>query len=119
MLDRRNNRTCETGRFELIHKGTPVPVPIYVGIDLRVEGKTYKGTKHSNSKLPAVTTDPEDSDLLSDSSHDNTRLTVDVLPIQPLQRAKIQERPPSVAAGMILVPLHRFDSTRLDSARQA
>jgi hypothetical protein len=40
MIDRRYNRTADTGRFELIHKGTPVPVPIYVGIDLRIEGKT-------------------------------------------------------------------------------
>ena len=38
MIDRKYNRTCDIGRFELIHKGTPVPVPIYVGIDLRVEG---------------------------------------------------------------------------------
>lgn len=39
MIDRRYNRTADTGRFEMIHRGTPVPVPIYVGIDLRVEGK--------------------------------------------------------------------------------
>ncbi len=39
MIDRKYNRTADTGRFELIHRGTPVPVPIYVGIDLRVEGK--------------------------------------------------------------------------------
>ena len=39
MIDRKYNRTSDTGRFELIHKGTPVPVPIYVGIDLRVEGQ--------------------------------------------------------------------------------
>jgi hypothetical protein len=39
MIDRKYNRTCDTGRFELIHKGTTVPVPIYVGIDLRVEGR--------------------------------------------------------------------------------
>ena len=39
MIDRRYHRTADTGRFEMIHRGTPVPVPIYVGIDLRVEGK--------------------------------------------------------------------------------
>ena len=39
MIDRKYNRTADTGRFELVHRGTPVPVPIYVGIDLRVEGK--------------------------------------------------------------------------------
>lgn len=45
MIDRKYNRTADTGRFELIHKGTPVPVPIYVGIDLRVEGKNRKTIK--------------------------------------------------------------------------
>ncbi|CAF2430806.1 unnamed protein product [Rotaria sp. Silwood2] len=49
MIDRRYNRTADTGRFELIHKGTPVPVPIYVGIDLRVEGKTCKTGRTSNN----------------------------------------------------------------------
>jgi hypothetical protein len=39
MLDRKYNRTTDTGRFELVHKGISVPVPIYVGIDLRVEGE--------------------------------------------------------------------------------
>jgi len=39
MIDRKYNRTADTGRFELIHRGTCVPIPIYVGIDLRVEGK--------------------------------------------------------------------------------
>jgi hypothetical protein len=39
MIDRKYNRTADTGRFELMHRGIPVPVPIYVGIDLRVEGK--------------------------------------------------------------------------------
>jgi len=42
MIDRKYNRTADIGRFELIHKGTPVPVPIYVGIDLRVEGEKEK-----------------------------------------------------------------------------
>jgi hypothetical protein len=44
MIDRKYNRTADIGRFELIHKGTPVPVPIYVGIDLRVEGEKEKKT---------------------------------------------------------------------------
>ncbi|CAF4970836.1 unnamed protein product [Rotaria socialis] len=49
MIDRKYNRTADTGRFELIHKGTPVPVPIYVGIDLRVEGKTFKTGRSANN----------------------------------------------------------------------
>ena len=39
MIDRKYSRSNDTGRFELIHKGPPVAVPSYVGIDLRVEGK--------------------------------------------------------------------------------
>ncbi|CAF1538502.1 unnamed protein product [Rotaria magnacalcarata] len=49
MIDRKYNRTVDTGRFELIHRGTPVPVPIYVGIDLRVEGKTFKTGRPANN----------------------------------------------------------------------
>ncbi|CAF0803535.1 unnamed protein product [Rotaria sordida] len=49
MIDRKYNRTADTGRFELIHKGTSVPVPIYIGIDLRVEGKTCKTGRTSNN----------------------------------------------------------------------
>jgi len=53
MIDRKYNRTADTGRFEMIHRGTPVPVPIYVGIDLRVEGKTCKtGRPVVNNPLP-------------------------------------------------------------------
>lgn len=45
MIDRKYNRTADTGRFELIHKGAPVPIPIYVGIDLRVEGNNRQVNK--------------------------------------------------------------------------
>ncbi|UJR37974.1 hypothetical protein I4U23_030656 [Adineta vaga] len=54
MIDRRYNRSADTGRFELIHRGTPVPVPIYVGIDLRVEGKICKTGRPTNN-APAMT----------------------------------------------------------------
>lgn len=40
MIDRKYNRSNDLGRFELIYKGQPVAVPSYVGIDLRIEGKT-------------------------------------------------------------------------------
>ena len=43
MIDRKYNRTADTGRFELIHRGTTVPVPIYVGMELRLEGRTKTG----------------------------------------------------------------------------
>ena len=42
MIDRKYNRTADTGRFELIHRGAPVAVPTYIGIDLRVEGKSIE-----------------------------------------------------------------------------
>jgi hypothetical protein len=44
----------------LIHKGTPVPVPIYVGMELRVEGKTCKTgrTHHNSTKIVAPVSAP-------------------------------------------------------------
>ncbi len=60
IIDRKYNRSNDTGHFELIHKGTPVPVPIYVGMDLRVEGKTCKTgrTPHNNTKILAPVSAP-------------------------------------------------------------
>ncbi|CAF3201071.1 unnamed protein product [Rotaria socialis] len=68
IIDRKYNRVNDTGRFELIHKGLPVPVPIYIGIDLRIEGKTCKtnrthnnnsntnGTHNNNNNNATITT---------------------------------------------------------------
>lgn len=60
MIDRKYNRTTDTGRFELIHKGTPVPVPIYVGMELRVEGKVCKTgrVQNTNTKIIAPVSAP-------------------------------------------------------------
>jgi len=49
MIDRKYNRTADTGRFELIHRGATVAVPTYIGIDLRVEGKPCKTGRASNN----------------------------------------------------------------------
>ncbi|KAM9277196.1 LOW QUALITY PROTEIN: tubulin tyrosine ligase 3-like [Morus bassanus] len=38
VIDRRDNPTCPTGAFELIYKEAAVPVPLYVGLKLMVEG---------------------------------------------------------------------------------
>ncbi|XP_074770697.1 tubulin monoglycylase TTLL3 [Athene noctua] len=38
VIDRRDNPACPTGAFELIYKDTAVPVPVYVGLKLMVEG---------------------------------------------------------------------------------
>lgn len=44
----------DMGRFELIHKGIPVAVPNYVGIDLRVEGKTYRAGRNNNANAKST-----------------------------------------------------------------
>ncbi|CAF1150656.1 unnamed protein product [Rotaria sordida] len=86
IIDRKYNRTNDTGRFELIHKGLPVPVPIYVGIDLRIEGKPCKtsriqnnhsninNTHHNNTTITAPVSAPPQISLEKDFStnHDLT-----------------------------------------------
>lgn len=42
IIDRKYNRNADTGRFELIYKASPVTVPNYVGIDLKIDGFSYK-----------------------------------------------------------------------------
>ncbi|KAM9654979.1 tubulin tyrosine ligase 3-like isoform 2-T2 [Morphnus guianensis] len=42
VIDRRDDPTCPTGAFELIYKEAAVPVPLYVGLKLMVEGCSLK-----------------------------------------------------------------------------
>ncbi|CAF0755371.1 unnamed protein product [Adineta steineri] len=72
MIDRRYNRTADTGRFELIHRGTPVPVPIYVGIDLRVEGKICRtGRPAFNPPVTTTTTTTQNNNNNNNNTNNN------------------------------------------------
>ena len=59
VLDRKYTRSNDTGRFELVHKGPPVTVPIYIGIDLRVEGKTCKANRTTTKISAPVSAPPQ------------------------------------------------------------
>lgn len=48
IIDRKSNKNCDTGRFELIHKAMTVPQPNYIGIDLKIDGQAYKKHHYSN-----------------------------------------------------------------------
>ncbi|XP_052631698.1 tubulin tyrosine ligase 3-like [Harpia harpyja] len=58
VIDRRDDPTCPTGAFELIYKEAAVPVPLYVGLKLMVEGcslrKPQPAQHRSRGKPPTA-----------------------------------------------------------------
>jgi hypothetical protein len=49
IIDKKYNKNADTGRFEIIYKGMPVSVPNYLGVDLKVDGHSYKKAHQSNN----------------------------------------------------------------------
>lgn len=51
IIDRKTNKNCDTGGFELIYKAMTVPQPNYTGIDLKIDGQACKKAQivYSNS----------------------------------------------------------------------
>ncbi|CAF0875314.1 unnamed protein product [Brachionus calyciflorus] len=102
IIDRKSNKNCDTGRFELIHKAMTVPQPNYIGIDLKVDGQSYK--KAHQSLNTTNTQNNQINNNLSQSFSNNNNS-------QQIKRPKSTEQPHSPVSSIIEIKSNRNSNT--------